>query len=250
MNDEPAARRYLDGAIEILRRIADDESEAITAAGDRIAESITDGARLFALGCGHSALAVQELVYRAGGLMLVNPLLAPGADGVTVRPVTLSSDLEKMPGYGPTVVDSSPLRRGDVLIVVSLSGRNAMPVQAAQRARQIGATVVAVTSSAYEDLPARDEVGERLVDASDIVLDTNVPLGDAILTTDGVPQPYAPASGIATGAVLQSLVTAVIDGMLARGVTPPVFLSANLDGGSEWNAALLKEHRERIFYMN
>jgi uncharacterized phosphosugar-binding protein len=249
-SDPPAARRYLDAAIGILQRIADEESSNIADVGNRIAESIEDGARLFAFGCGHSALAVQEIVYRAGGLMLVNPLLAPGVDSMTVRPATLTSKLEKLPGYAPALIETSPLRAGDVLIIVSLSGRNAMPVQAAQSARDLGATVVAVTSSAYGELPARDASGERLIDISDIVLDTKVPVGDAVLTDDAVPQPFGPASGVAATAILHALMAAVIDGMLARGITPPVFLSANIDGGAERNEALLDEHRENIFYLD
>ncbi|NDL58348.1 sugar isomerase domain-containing protein [Phytoactinopolyspora sp. XMNu-373] len=246
----PAARRYLDAAIGILQQIADDEAENVAEVGGRIAESIAGGARLFAFGCGHSALAVQEIVYRAGGLMLVNPLLGPGVDSMTVRPATLTSKLERLSGYAPALIETSPLRAGDVLIIVSLSGRNAMPVQAAQSARELGATVVAVTSSAYGDLPARDASGERLIDISDIVLDTKVPVGDAVLTDDGVPQPFGPASGVAATAILHALMAAVIDGMLARGLTPPVFLSANIDGGAERNDALLREHRENIFYLD
>lgn len=246
----PAARRYLEAAVEILERIAEDETPALADAGDRIAERLADDGRLFAFGCGHSALAVQEIVYRAGGLMLANPLLAPGLDGVTARPATLGSKLERLPGYGTAIVDTSPLRSGDALVVVSLSGRNAAPVEAARRAAELGATVVAVTSSAYRDTPSRDPSGERLSDLADVVLDTKVPLGDAVLTADGVPQPFGPASGVAAAATMQALIAATVDGLLARGVTPPVLLSANIEGGADWNDALMAEHRDRIFYLN
>ena len=73
---------------------------------------------------------------------------------------------------------------------------------------------------------------------------------DAVLTAEGVPQPFGPASGVATAAILQALVAATVDGLLARGVTPPVLLSANIEGGTDWNDALLAEHRDRIFYLN
>lgn len=249
-HDGSAAHRYLAAAIDILQDVADNESDAISSAGDRVAGLLADGARLFAFGCGHSALAVQEIVYRAGGLMLANPLLAPGADGVTARPATLTSRLERLTGYGPALVETSPLQSGDALIVVSLSGRNAMPVEVARRARELGATVIAITSAAYASLPARDESGERLTDVSDIALDTKVPVGDAVLSADGVPQPFGPASGVAASAVLQALMAATVDGLLARGITPPVFVSANLEGGLEWNEKQLAQHRDRIFYLD
>lgn len=242
----PAAQRYLAAAVQTIERIATEEAPHICAVGDAIADAIARGGRLFASGCGHSALAVQEIVYRAGGLMLVNPLLAPGLDGITTRPATMGSTLEKLPGLGTVTVESSPVRAGDVLIVVSVSGVNAVPVETARAGRARGAVVVAVTSCAYVDVPAPVE---RLADIAHHVIDTKVPIGDAVLSSPGVPQPFGPISGIAASAALQALVAAIIDGMLARDLTPPVFQSANLDGGAEWNARHLAEHRDRIFYL-
>jgi uncharacterized phosphosugar-binding protein len=37
--------------------------------------------------------------------------------------------------------------------------------------------------------------------------------------------------------------------LVARGVTPPVFMSANLDGGDAFNARHLAANRHRIHYM-
>jgi uncharacterized phosphosugar-binding protein len=246
----PAARRYLHAVTEILSRLADEEADAITAVGDKVAAMLVAGARLFVFGCGHSALSAQEIVYRAGGLMLVNPLLGPGIDGIGVRPATLTTQLERLDGYGATLVDAAPLASGDILIVVSLSGRNAVPVQAAKRARDLGVTVVAVTSSAYRDVTDAEPGRERLADVATFVLDTKVPYGDAVLQAPEVPQPFGPASGVAAAAVLHALVGGIVEGMLARGETPPVFLSANLDGGWEWNQRLLAEHQDRIFYLH
>ena len=45
------------------------------------------------------------------------------------------------------------------------------------------------------------------------------------------------------------MIAATIEELLARGITPPVFLAANVDQGAEYNARLLKEYRERIFYL-
>jgi uncharacterized phosphosugar-binding protein len=37
--------------------------------------------------------------------------------------------------------------------------------------------------------------------------------------------------------------------LLAKGETPPVFVSANLPGGDEHNEAVLARYRERIKYL-
>ena len=47
-------------------------------------------------------------------------------------PAALGSALERVDGLATVVLDSSPARAGDVLVVISLSGRNALPVEMAR----------------------------------------------------------------------------------------------------------------------
>ncbi|WP_245863574.1 sugar isomerase domain-containing protein, partial [Streptomyces thermovulgaris] len=137
MSDRTPAGQFFDAAIGLLQRVRDEEAEAITAAGTLLADTVTAGGRLFAFGAGHSSLAAQDVVYRAGGLALMNLLAVPGTVGVDVVPATLGSALERVDGLATAVLDSSPVRSGDALIVVSLSGRNALPVEMAMRARAL-----------------------------------------------------------------------------------------------------------------
>ena len=37
--------------------------------------------------------------------------------------------------------------------------------------------------------------------------------------------------------------------MIADGIVPPVFMSANLDGGDAHNAKIFEEYKDNIFYM-
>ena len=98
------------------------------------------GDRIFAFGASHSSLPVQDIVYRAGGLMLINPLYGPGIEALITRPATLDSQMEQMLGCGEVLFNNSPLKEGDVLIDVSVSGRNAVPVE-----------LVGLTSHKYTD---------------------------------------------------------------------------------------------------
>lgn len=88
-----------------------------------------------------------------------------------------------------------------------------------------------------------------MADFAHVVMDNKVPPGDAVLRTDGVPQAFCPASGVTSTALLHAYVAAVIERLLSRGLTPPVFLAANVDGGGEWNARLLAENHDRIFFL-
>jgi len=149
MSEEPRgasepAGTFFDAAIGLLRRVRDEEAKPIAAAGALIADTVASGGRLFASGAGHSSLAAQDIVYRAGGLALMNLLTVPGVVGVDVMPATLGSALERVEGLAGAVLDTSPLRSGDLLVVVSLSGRNTLPVELAMNARALGVKVIVV----------------------------------------------------------------------------------------------------------
>jgi len=64
-----------------------------------------------------------------------------------------------------------------------------------------------------------------------------------------MPQRICPVSGVTGPALLQMMVAATVEELLARGITPPVFLAANVEGGDEYNAALLAQYKDRIFYL-
>ncbi|AWW38999.1 hypothetical protein ADL00_27540 [Streptomyces sp. AS58] len=248
MGDSRPADRYLDAAIGLLHRVRDEESEAIAAAGTLLADTVAAGGRLFAFGAGHSSLAAQDLVYRAGGLALMNLLAVPGAVGVEA-PATLGSALERVDGLASAVLDSSPLRAGDVLVIISLSGRNALPVEMASGARARGVRVVGVTSVAYASgTTPRNASGTFLKDHCDVVLDSKIAVGDAELTLDTVPAPFAPASTVVTTALLQAVMATAAASLADRGVEPPLLRSGNVDGGHEWNGRVLEQYRDRIFY--
>ncbi|MFJ3232345.1 SIS domain-containing protein [Streptomyces sp. NPDC086787] len=250
MSDGTPAGEFLDAAIGLLRRVRDEESEGVAAAGVLLADTVEAGGRLFAFGAGHSSLAAQDVVYRAGGLALMNLLAVPGAVGVDVMPATLGSALERVDGLAAAVLDTAPIESGDALVIISLSGRNALPVEMASHARAKGVRVIGVTSVAYaRETTSRNASGTYLKDHCDIVLDSKIAVGDAELTLDTVPAPFAPASTVVTAALLQAVMATAAATLAARGFQPPLLRSGNVDGGHEWNRRIMEEYRDRIFYQ-
>ncbi|MEU3896250.1 SIS domain-containing protein [Streptomyces sp. NPDC045251] len=249
MSDRKPAGQFIDAAIDLLRRVRDEEADSVEAAGTLLADTVADGGRLFTFGAGHSSLAAQDVVYRAGGLALMNLLAVPGVVGVDVMPATLGSALERVDGLASAVLDSSPIRSGDALVIISLSGRNALPVEMAMNARALGVHVIGVTSVAYaSETKSRHASGTFLKDHCDIVLDSKIAVGDAELTLDTVPAPFAPASTVVTSALMQAMTATAAAALADRGIEPPLLRSGNVDGGHEWNGRVLDQYGDRIFY--
>ncbi|MDG9719286.1 SIS domain-containing protein [Streptomyces sp. DH24] len=249
MSDRKPARQFLDAAIGLLERVRDEEGEAVEAAGTLLADTVESGGRLFAFGAGHSSLPAQDVVYRAGGLALMNLLAVPGVVGVDVMPATLGSALERVDGLASAVLDTSPVRAGDALVIISLSGRNALPVEMAMNARALGVKVIGVTSVAYAtETKSRHVSGTYLKDHCDVVLDSKIAVGDAELTLDTVPAPFAPASTVVTSALMQAVVATAAGVLADRGIEPPLLRSGNVDGGHDWNGRVMEQYRDRIFY--
>ncbi|MFF9816585.1 SIS domain-containing protein [Streptomyces sp. NPDC014006] len=250
MSDKLAGQ-FFDAAIGLLQRVRDEEAEGIRAAGVLLADTVAAGGNLFAFGAGHSSLAAQDVVYRAGGLALMNLLAVPGVVGVDVMPATLGSALERVDGLASAVLDSSPVRAGDALVIISLSGRNALPVEMAMHARALGVKVIGVTSVAYAtQTGSRHVSGTYLKDHCDIVLDSKIAVGDAELSVETIPAPFAPASTVVTSALLQAVMATAAGALADRGIEPPLLRSGNVDGGHEWNGRILAEYRDRIFYRH
>ena len=244
------SRRYLQKAIDLLARIRDEEGQALDAAAGMIADAVEQGHCIFAFGCTHSSLPIQDLVYRAGGFMLINPIFGQGITALDTRPTTISSAMEQMPGYAKVILDNSPAKAGDVLILVSVSGRNAVPIEFAELAKARGMRVIAVISREYTSaVTSRHPSGRKMHEFVDLILDNKAPKGDAVLEDKRMPQKFNPVSGVTSTALLQALVAAAIEELLRRGFTPPVFLAANVDGGAEYNARLIQQYHDRIFYM-
>jgi uncharacterized phosphosugar-binding protein len=251
MSENKLAGQFFDAAIGLLQRARDEEAEHIAAAGSLIADTVAAGGRLFVFGAGHSSLPAQDVVYRAGGLALINLMAVPGVVGLDVMPATLGSALERVNGLAGAVLDTSPARPGDLLIVISLSGRNSLPVEMAMNARALGLKVVGVTSLAYaEHTKSRHTSGTFLKDHCDLVIDSKIAIGDAELTADGIAAPFGPASTVVTSALMQAVVATAAGELAERGIDPPMLRSGNVDGGHEWNGRVMSEYGDRIFFRH
>lgn len=244
-----SSAEYLGAAAKGLAELREKQLEAIDRAAEMLATAIAEGHKAFSFGATHSFILSMELVYRTGGLMLVNPIYPHGMD-LGVRPLTLTSQLERLPGLGEILLRNSAAAQGDVLLIASTSGRNAVAIDMALAAREAGIATIAITSMAYTtSVESRHPSGRKLFELCDQVIDTCAPAGDAVVELPGFAQKIGPLSTVLGCAAVNAVVCQTVRNLMDRGIKPPVFISANLPGGDEHNQKLLTEKRDQIFYM-
>lgn len=245
-----AEETFLRPLRDILERLGSSQAEAFGRAARRMADCIADGGLVHLFGSGHSVIPVMDTFPRYGSFVGLNPLTDPrlmwwnvlGPGGV--RELLW---LEREEGYVANFLSGHPIADGDVLVVFSHGGRNAAPVEAAMFGRKQGASVIAVTSLANLSRPPEHSSGMRLADLADVVIDTGVPVEDAIVTLEGWGPPVAGASTIVACAVVGELLARTASELLARGITLPTFISPTAAGASvESNDAVFEAQAQRL----
>ena len=134
------------------------------------------------------------------------------------------------------------MRRGDCLVVGSVSGRSGAPISLAIAAGEIGVTVIGITSLEYSSrIQSTHSSGRRLMDVCDIVVDNCVPYGDAGMEIEGLPEKAIPMSGVATIVVCWMIHAQIIEKLLQQGLQPSFYISANRPDGPEFNENMRKQ---------
>lgn len=240
---------YYSRITEIMEQVFTQEAQSMEKAAAVLAEANRSRHSVFAFGCNHAGLITLELFYRTGGMVTVNPVRVPGMM-LEVSPITMSSEMERLTEYGQVIFDSLPAKKGDVIIIHSVSGRNAVTIDMAKAAREKGVTVIVVTNmNMATSVSSRHASGKKLHDFADILIDNHGDLGDATIKLEGFAQKIASTSTVVGAAILNAVIARACELLWEQGIQPPVFMSGNIDGGDAYNKAVIAQHQENIFYM-
>ena len=234
-------KQYLTNIHTLLDRVLETQSDSINRAVAAVANTLEQGGMVYAFGTGHSHMISEEMYIRAGGLALVHAILPQ--ELMLSSMATKSTMVERLEGYAPALVELYKIDEKDTLLVVSNSGRNAVPVEMCLAAKAKGASVVALTSMKHSaGSTSRHSSGKKMYEVADVVIDNRAEKGDAGLWVEGLDLPIGGVSDAIGVAIAQALTTEVVERMIQAGVEPPVFCSSNVDGGDEKNAALYEKY--------
>lgn len=234
--------KYLDTVIESLKYV-DRQKEKFERAISIIENSLKLNGLIYIFGTGHSHMLAEEIFYRAGGLATIYPILID--ELMLHRKASTSSKLERVEGYISEILDEYDLTASDTFIIISNSGINAVPIEAALYAKSKGCEVIAITSLNHsKDSKPRNSKNLHLYEIANVVLDNGAPKGDATIDVNG--KKMGPISTITGAFILNSLIIGATEKLEKEGVALPIFLSANVENGDEINAKILKDYKKRV----
>lgn len=227
-------KEVFDVGLEVVYNIRDTQGEVLTQASKLIANAFLNGKKFFVTGSGHSHTVTEDFYVRAGCLTFPIPMLT--TELTFIEHPFKSSLLERLDGYGSILSELYRIEEGDVVLVVSNSGRNAYPVEVALYAKEKGATVVAITNlTATKKSTSRAQSGKLLYEIADVIIDNCGKPGDAATTIDKIDTPMIPTSTIANAFIVQAINVQCAKVIADAGVNPPVFVCPNIMGSSEKN---------------
>ena len=240
-------QNYYEQVDIVLEKVQNTQHKAIETAAQMIANSWKQDGMLYVFGCGHSHIIGEDLFYRAGGTASICAML--DSDLMLHGGAVKSSHYEKITGLATPIFQRYQLTKRDVLIVVSTSGINSVPIEMAMCAKERGIPVIAIVSMAYQEDASRHPSGKKLCEVADIVIDNCVCHGDAAVQLPGTAIYAGPISTISSCYIAQAMVIQADEELLQAGITPPIYVSGNIPGGMERNQNLIDRYMPRIKHL-
>lgn len=200
---------------------------------------VARGDVIHTFGSGHSEIIAREIVGRAGGLVCITSINDPTAGFI-----------ENLVGYGTRLVErydrQYELRPGEVVIVISNSGKNAAPIEVALHAKKKSCVVVGLCSVAMSTTASTvhpegrklHEIADHVLDNGGVPGDTVMPVTDTIMT--------GPTSTFIGASLLNWLMLSTMEWLRDHGHDLPVLRSQNIPGAIEHNRAVGARYKHRL----
>lgn len=235
---------YHQASSALLNQIVKTNKKVFPLSIDWIAKTIIEDRIIHTFGTGHSHIIGLELFIRAGGLANVNAFL--DSIVMTSEGARRSAEIERISGVSKVLWDQYKIDKEDLFIIISNSGRNAMPIEMAEHAKANGNKVIAITSiEQSKKYPVRIKGQKKLYEIADLVIDNCVPPGDGMLQIGG--ELTGAASTIAGCFIVNLMATEAMKIAAQEGVKLPVYYSQNIDGFD--NETLYERYKDRIKHL-
>ncbi len=239
---------YIENVQNIIGKIKSEGAESIEAVAEVLKNALVNNCNIYLFGTGHSHMLAEELFYRAGGLVKIHPVLNEPL--MLHESASESTVIERQEGLAESLFSEYGMKKDDVIVIISNSGRNGVVIDMALLCKKAGLTVIALTNINHTySGESRHKSGKRLCEIADITLDNFGCVGDACLEINGVDGKLCPTSTVAGALVLNAVVAQAVELCSRSGFVPEHFASANIDGGDEINDKLVERYKKEIKHL-
>ncbi len=212
---------------EVVQKVMDTQQENIMKAATIMADTSEKGGIIYGFGTGHSHLITDDAFWRAATPANYCALLEQSATGSFE--ITKSYQVENTYDIGKYIVDYHRITPNDCMIIISNSGNNIAPVDAAIRAKEKGIPVIAITACEYSDyLTTKHRDGVKLKDMADVVLDNCSLIGDAAVEIDNFEMKVGSTSTIPAVFLHNAILVQMVELLVERGVDPDVYYNGHM----------------------
>lgn len=230
----------------LLEDIENTQITAMQAAAAFAAQTMERDGIIYTFGAGHSHSAAVENFHRSGCPACVSAVLDPAFS--FMPSAHAATDLERLEGFASAILKRHDMRPGDLMIIISNSGRNPAGIDAALYARQKGLKVIAITAlAAHKESKSRHSCGKTLKDLADVVIDDRCSKQETALACEGSDK--TPVSTIACAAIINSVISQAVKNLEEKGFKTLLYSSSNADGGDENNSKLAEKYKRRILHL-
>lgn len=231
-------KRYFDLIQERMTYVVETQLEAIDQAAEACANSIEKGKLIFTFGTGHGSFPAMEMFPRTGTAVGFRPIVESSMisfhrvlGDMGARQYRFIHGQE---GYGKAILSAHQLDPEDTMMIFSHSGLNAVNIDIALGAKELGMTLIGITSIPHSSsTPSRHSCGKRLYELADVVIDTGVPKSDASIYIDGLEHPVGATSTSITIAIAHAINAATVEKLIQRNYKPFIMVNPNTSSKAE-----------------
>ena len=219
---------FIENIVGFIEAVQKNQSAVLDQVAEKCAIARRDGGLIHLFGSGHSVIPTMDAYPRYGSFVGIHPIFDPrlmwhnvlGPGGV--RELLW---LERTENYIYQHLQNEPINEGDVFIAFSHGGTNIAAIEAVEYAKSKGCFTVGVTSMKNADAKSRHSRGVKLSTVVDLVIDTGVPVEDAVCDIEGWSRPTGGSSTIVATIIVQEIITRTAKELGKMGIEVPTFVS-------------------------
>ncbi len=227
--------KYNQNIMSVIDKINNTQMENIEEAAKVVADTVVNGGIIQAFGSGHSFAGAIEIAGRAGGYIPSKAIH---------NFYGINGWLETVPGVGEAFIKHVDIDSRDCFVIISNSGRNPLHVEFAKYINETGCKLIVFCN--LNDATKNAKKGDSILNYADVIVDNCGFSGDCSIELEDLGVSVAPTSSIAVAHIASMMILRSIEMVKESGHVPPIYKSANIDGGRAYNQGLRAKYKERL----